>query len=708
MSASQNPSSLLVELLTEELPPRALARLGDAFAGKIAEQLAARHLRPANAPWRMLATPRRLAIVAENVLAQAPQRTVREKIMPVAIALDEHGQPSLPLRKRLAAKGLDESVIADFERAQDGKAEAFFYVSTVAGDKLVDVLADIVSAAADALPVPKRMRWGAHETEFVRPVHGLAMLHGEQLVPGTVLGLQAGRQTQGHRFLASAAIDINSADSYQRQLLEEGHVIADFAARRDKISQQLQACAAQQEAHLAADIAALLDEVTALVEYPAVYAGEFEAEYLDVPQECLVLTMQTHQKYFPLFDARGRLKNRFLIVSNMAIDDPAQIIAGNQRVIRPRLADARFFYQQDQKHGLAAGLAKLDAVIYHNRLGSQGERVARLQQLAAHLAGQMALDPATAEHAARLCKADLVSEMVGEFPELQGTMGRYYATLANEPEAIAEAIEQHYRPRFAKDALPASALACALALADKIDTLTGFFAIGQTPTGERDPYALRRAAIGVLRILIEKNLALDLGDMIRQAHSGFASDVLEHSAADTASALLAFLHDRLRGLLRDAGHSSEVIAAVLAHAPTQLDTLNARLEAVAQFRTRAEARSLAAAHKRIVNLLRKNAPEQAASAAREHLQEAAEIALFEQTRALAPRIEADVAAQNYTAALSALASLHDAVDAFFKDVMVMAEAPQLRSNRLALLAELARLMDCVADLSCLSVPEKAT
>ncbi len=501
--------TLLVELLTEELPPKALPRLGQAFATKIEEGLRARDLVAGAGASSWFATPRRLAVTLPAVRVEAAAREVTEKIMPVAVALDAAGQPTSALVKKLEAKGIPLAEVARFERRLDGKAEALFYTASVPGAKLADVLAGIVQDAVKALPIPKVMRWGAGEAQFVRPVHHLVMLHGAAVVPGRVLDLESGRTTQGHRFMSRGAIELATAVAYEETLRAEGKVIASFDERRAEIDRQLQAEATRLGARLG-DYADLLDEVTALVEHPTVYVGEFEAEFLAVPQECLILTMRANQKYFPLFDDAGKLLSRFLIVSNMALKDPTNIIAGNQRVVRPRLSDARFFFEQDRKVRLDSRLPKLGAVVYHNKLGSQLGRAERLGRLAGHIAAQLGADAGLAERAGRLAKADLVTDMVGEFPELQGTMGRYYALHDGEDPRVAEALQTHYQPRFAGDALPEGNVACAAALADKLDALVGFFGIGQIPTGDKDPFGLRRAALGVLRILMETPLPLDL------------------------------------------------------------------------------------------------------------------------------------------------------------------------------------------------------
>ncbi|AVZ79998.1 glycine--tRNA ligase subunit beta [Zoogloeaceae bacteirum Par-f-2] len=698
MSATSHRATLLVELLTEELPPKALPRLGETFAAKITEGLKAKGLVAAEVSGRSYASPRRLAVTVAQVAAEAEAQEVTEKLMPVAVALDAEGRPTPALLKKMAAKGIAVEALAHLERRMDGKAEALFHTARVPGAKLADVLADIVQDAVKALPIPKVMRWGDGEATFVRPVHKLIMLHGDDVVPGRVLDLDSGRTTRGHRFMSRGDIDIATADAYEPTLLAEGKVIACFAERRANIEAQLLAEAARQGAQLG-EYADLLDEVTALVEHPTVYVGEFEAEFLAVPQECLILTMRANQKYFPLFDAQGRLLNRFLIVSNMNVADPSHIVTGNARVVRPRLSDARFFFEQDKKQPLAARLPRLAAVVYHNKLGSQLERVERLETLAGEIALRLNADVAAAKRAARLAKADLVTDMVGEFPELQGIMGRYYALADGEGAVVADAIQAHYLPRFAGDALPVGNVAAAVALADKLDALVGFFGIGQLPTGDKDPFALRRAALGVLRILMETPLPLELPALIASAAAGFKPGVLH--AEDFAEKLQDFMLERLKHLLREGGRDAAVIDAVLALRPARIDQVPARLAAVEAFRMLPEAQALAAANKRIVNILKKaeSAPGEPDIAL---LQEQAEKALFHRLVEVAPLVRSHENNEAYTDALCALAGLRDAVDRFFDGVMVMADEPLIRANRLALLNRLAGLMNCVADISRLS------
>ena len=691
-------ATLLIELLTEELPPKALSRLGETFAQQVHAGLSGHALVPADGACAWFATPRRLAVRVPGVLAVAPDATAFEKIMPVAVALDAAGQPTPALKKKLEAKGIPLDAVAQFERRLDGKSETFFYKAAVKGARLDDVLAGVVADALKKLPIPKVMRWGDSDHQFVRPVHGLVMLHGDRVVPGEVLGLASGRVTRGHRFLSGGDIVLEHADAYADALRAQGKVIAGFAERRAAIAAQLDARARELNATInPAD--GLLDEVTALVEWPAVYVGEFESEYLEVPQECLILTMQQNQKYFPLLDGSKKLLNKFLIVSNMEVDDPQHIVGGNARVVRPRLADARFFYNQDLKNGFVARAMKLASVVYHNKLGSLGDRANRLSAIAAFVADKLGAESLLARNAGLLCKVDLLTDMVGEFPELQGTMGRYYMQHEGAGPEMCNAMEQHYRPRFAGDVLPEGNVACAVALADKIDALVGFFGIGQIPTGDKDPFGLRRAALGVLRILMEKPLPLDLAELIAEAQASFAEGVLSQPVAGP---LLDFMLERLRGLLRDAGHAQDIVEAVLAQRPTRIDLVPSRLAAVRDFLRLPEALALAAANKRIGNILKKaegELPEPDVAL----LREPAEKALFERVVLLAPLIKSHVANEDYADALKVLASVRSAVDLFFDEVMVNVEEPMLRANRLGLLKTLFGQLNAVADISKLGV-----
>ncbi|CAB1367411.1 glycine--tRNA ligase subunit beta [Denitratisoma oestradiolicum] len=684
--------TLLIELLTEELPPKSLARLAQAFYDQVQKSLFEAGFIEAATEGRWFATPRRLALQFADVLTTQPDRVIEKKGPAVTSGVDAAGKPTKALEGFMRSAGVS---FEQLEKLNDGKAEYFVARQAKTGEALSVHLAGFVEAALKKLPVAKLMRWGASEIQFVRPVHGLVMLHGSAIVPGSVLGLDSGRATRGHRFMGpGGAIEIGSADDYAPTLLEQGMVVAGFDQRRAMIRKQLDQAAAKRNLTWLKD-EALLDEVTALVEHPTVYEAGFEAEFLAVPQECLILTMKANQKYFPLMDAAGKLTNRFLVVSNMAVADPTNIVEGNARVVRPRLADAKFFFETDRKTPLANRVEKLSKVVYHNKLGSQGERVERLVKLSGTIARRLNVDSVQAERAALLAKADLVSDMVGEFPELQGIMGRYYAAHDGEAPAVAEAIEAHYKPRFNGDTLPVGNIAAAVALADKLDALVAFFGIGQIPTGDKDPFGLRRAALGVLRILMESPLPLDLAELINDAAATFPAGLL---ATSFEVQLLDFMLERLRNLLKDAGHDQRLVEAVLALMPTRIDTVPAKLAAVKAFVALPEAEALAAANKRIVNILKK-----AEGSAREVdvalLQEAAEKALFAQVTAIGPQVHSQVTNGDYSGALTVLAGLRGAVDNFFDDVMVNAEEPLIRANRLALLHQLAALMNQVADIS---------
>ncbi|MFM0241447.1 glycine--tRNA ligase subunit beta [Paraburkholderia phytofirmans] len=689
-------ATLLVELLTEELPPKALARLGDAFAEGIAQRLAARDLIEGELSFERYATPRRLAVTIKNVRAVAPEKHVREKVLPVSVALDKDGQPTAPLAKKLAALGFPDFSVNDLERAQDGKAEAFFLRYAAPGATLADGLQSALDETLAKLPIPKVMTYQRPDgtnVQFVRPAHRLTALHGEQVVPVSALGIDADDTTLGHRFLSEGFVQIQHADTYAETLLHKGHVVANFADRKETIRTHL---LAQADGDQVVMPESLLDEVTSLVEWPVVYACRFEDEFLQVPQECLILTMQTNQKYFALTDANGKLRSRFLIVSNIETSTPGDIVEGNERVVRPRLADAKFFFEQDKKKPLADRVPLLANVVYHNKLGSALQRVERVEALAGAVAELIGADVALAKRAARLAKADLITDMVGEFPELQGTMGTYYARHDGEPEEVALACSEHYQPRFSGDALPTTATGTVVALADKLETLVGIWGIGLQPTGEKDPFALRRHALGVLRILVEKQLPVDLVELLRTAHAQFAG---VPNVTDSTQAIYEFSMDRLRGLLRERGYAPGEIDAVLALNPTRLDDIVARLDAVREFASLAEAASLAAANKRISNILKKSEGAATGGVQVALLTEAAEKALYAQLEQVAPRVQSQLAARDYTGALTALAALREPVDTFFNDVMVNAEDPALRANRLALLGALHQQMNCVADIS---------
>ena len=699
-----NASNLLVELFVEELPPKALQKLGDAFAAVLFDQLKAQGLL-ASTESRLTAyaSPRRLAAHITEVLPQADDKAVSQKLMPVAVGLDADGKPTPALLKKLSALGADASAVAGLKREGEGKAEALFYESTAKGVLLTDGVQKALDEALAKLPIPKVMRYqlqdGWTSVHFVRPAHGLVVMHGTEVLIGVkALGLTAGTATHGHRF--EAAVDpvvIRNADSYAEQLREEGAVIASFAERRADIARQLQAAAERIGGGVRPiDDEALLDEVTALVERPNVLVCEFEKEFLTVPQECLILTMKANQKYFPLLDASGKLTHQFLIVSNIQPQDASAVVGGNERVVRPRLADAKFFFDQDRKKTLASRVELLDKVVYHNKLGTQGERIARVRAIAKSIAQQLG-NPELgrlADQAAMLAKTDLVTDMVGEFPELQGTMGRYYALNDQLDLAVADAIEDHYKPRFAGDELPRGDVGVVVALADKLETLVGMFGIGNLPTGDRDPFALRRHALGVIRMLVEKDLELDLETLLVSALPAFGDKI-----TDATSQLVEFVYDRLANMFREQGYSAQEIEAVLALHPQRLSDVQKRLEAVRAFAALPEAPALAAANKRVSNILKKaeEAVQPQVNAA--VLVEQAEKDLYAALQQVAPKAEQQFAAGDYTASLQTLAALRAPVDAFFEHVMVNAEDAALKANRLGLLATLHQAMNRVADLS---------
>ena len=699
--------NLLVELFVEELPPKALKKLGEAFAAALASSLKNAGLAGSTATVTAYASPRRLAAHITDVAAVGADKPVVQKLMPVAVGLDANGNATPALLKKLAALGADASCVASLRRENDGKADILFYDSLAKGATLAEGLQKAVEAALAALPIPKVMTYqlqdGWSSVNFVRPAHALVALHGSEIVSVSVLGLTSGKATKGHRF--EAAVDpvvIADADSYAATLLKDGSVIASFAERRAEIARQLEAAAAQAGANLKPiDDEALLDEVTALVERPNVLIGQFEEEFLAVPQECLILTMKANQKYFPLLDAAGKLTNKFLVVSNIRPEDPSAVIGGNERVVRPRLADAKFFFDQDRKKSLESRVIGLSKVVYHNKLGTQGERMQRVAAIARAIGQQLGGEALAlhAEQAAVLAKADLLTDMVGEFPELQGIMGRYYAQHDGLPADVADAIEDHYKPRFAGDSLPRGKVGTVVALADKLETLVGMFGIGQIPTGDKDPFALRRHALGVIRMLAEGNLDLPLNELLNVAAGAF---VTVDGFKPAESALADFIYDRLAGNLREQGYSAQEVDAVVSQRPQRLGDIPKRLAAVRAFSALPEAAALSAANKRVGNILKKVDNPVEAVVDNALLKEAAEIALHDALVDVVPQADAAFVTGDYTESLTALAALRAPVDAFFDHVMVNAEDPALRANRLGLLAKLHVAMNQVADLSRLS------
>ena len=702
MTMTPATHNLLVELFVEELPPKALKKLGEAFAQTLADQLKAQGLAPAGSQVHAYASPRRLAVQVSDVLSRAADKAVRQKLMPVAVGLGADGQPTPALLKKLGALGVDASVVPTLKREPDGKAEALFLDSMQPGVTLRDGLQKALDEALTRLPIPKVMSYqladGWTSVNFVRPAHGLVALHGSEVVPVSVLGLQAGRSTHGHRFEARVdPVELATADDYERRLADDGAVIASFAARRAEIVRQLQAAAERLGGGVRPiDDDALLDEVTALVERPNVLVGQFEAEFLAVPQECLILTMKANQKYFPLLDAQGRLTNRFLVVSNIRPEDPSAVIGGNERVVRPRLADAKFFFDQDRKKPLASRVPGLAKVVYHGKLGTQGERVERVRSIARAIGQALGGDAlaASADQAAQLAKADLLTDMVGEFPELQGIMGAYYARHDGLGDDVAGAIEDHYKPRFAGDELPRTATGVAVALADKLETLVGLFGIGQVPTGDKDPFALRRHALGVIRMLVERDLPLSWSSLVSAAFAAFPAT---HGQAQAE--INFFLRERLVGYLRERGYSAQEVEAVTELRPERWGEYPQRLAAVRAFAALPEAAPLAAANKRVGNILKKSESVVEARVDVTLLKETAEAALHQAIVQVVPLADAAFERGDYTASLQALAGLKAPVDAFFDAVMVNADDPALRANRLGLLASLHAAMNRVADLS---------
>jgi len=700
--------ALLIEVLTEELPPKSLQTLSEHFASSLAKQLLAMQLIDSRDPneHRCFATPRRLAVLIARVHSRAPDREVTIKGPSLKVAFDADGRPTQALERWAQRHGAPLSAL---ERMVEGRQEHVIVRATQAGEVLAEVLGGILEEAIAGLPVARLMQYqladGHSTVSFVRPARRLCVLHGSQVLPVRLLGLKADRYTEGHRFQSEGTLAIPHANNYEALLRTQGKVVADLSARIEMIRSALGEQAGKLGAQLgeSSEVETLLREVAALVEYPAVYPGHFDPDFLRVPQECLILTMRSHQKYFPLFDPQGKLLPSFLIVSNMQLDDPSLVIDGNQRVVRPRLADARFFFEQDTRRSLQARVPALSGVTYHARLGTQHERMQRVASIARWLAASCGIDEVLAEHAARLAKTDLLTLMVGEFPELQGVMGSHYALLDGEDPAIARAIAEQYLPRHAGDSLPASALGTVLALADKAETLCGLFGIGQLPSGDKDPFALRRHALGIVRMLIDGKLRIDWRALFEQ---GFVAlgERRTHSSADRD--LQQFVEDRLAVHLREQGWPVDQVQAVLALRPGQLAEVPLRLEAVARFRALGSSQALTAANKRIANLLRRAepTPEAADRAAPcvDALVEPAERSLWDAVQAIEDPIEHHLQAGNYTAALGELATLREPVDALFDQVMVLADDETLRRNRLALLAHMHRMMNRVADLSLLA------
>ncbi len=694
-------TSLLVELQTEELPPKALKKLSAAFSDGVASHLKAAHFMTDESNVKSFGAPRRMAVLITNVLAKSPDEAFRQKLVPVKVGIGADGEATPALVKKMSALGIECPVEA-LKRENDGKNEQLYYEGVRAGVELAAGLQKALEAAVKALPIPKVMNYqladGVTTVQFVRPVKHLTALYGADVVPVTMFGLEAGRTTMGHRFHTHAPIEISSADAYETEM-KAAKVIPDYAERRAILVSKLEEAAKVNNGTLIAP-EDLIDETTSLTEWPVIYVSEFEEKFLAVPEECLILTMQTNQKYFPMRSADGKLMNKFALVSHIEAKDGGDaIVSGNARVVRARLADAEFFYKQDCKETLESRVPGLKHVVYHNKLGTQAERMLRVKVIAGRIAAAIGASVEKAERAAMLAKADLRTLMVGEFPELQGIMGEYYARNDGEAPEVAVAIREHYQPRFAGDALPSCPEAVAVALADKIETLVGMFGIGQLPTGEKDPFALRRHALGVLRMLIEKELPVSLDALVA---AGFEVEQAVPGVKDASAELLNFFFDRLRVMMREAGYSAQEVEAVLVKRCMKLADIKARLAAVKSFTELPEAESLTAANKRIGNILKKIEGEKPTEVKPELFTEPAEKALYEALGNHEPIADALYEKGEFSAMLGSLTPLKTPVDTFFADVMVNAEDPAVRANRQALLMKLYNLMNRVAELSALA------
>ena len=704
--------SLLLELQAEELPPKALSALSAAFSQGIVNSLGQQGLLDSESKVTPFATPRRLAVHISKVSAKAADKLIQVKLMPVSVGLDAQGNATPALLKKLQALGMDALQLSQLEQKMDGKAMALFVAQTQAGVTIEQGLQVALDHSISHLPIPKLMTYQLHEgcampgwdsVSFVRPVHHLVALFGEQVLAVKALGLKAGRKTLGHRFEArTASIDISHADHYEQTLLEQGAVIASFDQRKALIQQQLlQVAQAAGEGLKPIQDEALLMEVTGLVEKPNVLLCQFDKAFLEVPAECLVLTMKANQKYFPLLSAKGDLTHQFLVVSNITPLDPSAVITGNERVVRPRLADAQFFFNQDRQHTLASRLDRLAKVVYHNQLGTQQQRMLRVSALAHQLSTVLstAEEKADAITAAQLAKTDLLTDMVGEFPELQGTMGAYYALHDGHSQQVAQAIEDHYKPRFAGDSLPRSDVGCLLALADKLETLTGMFGIGNLPTGDKDPFALRRQALGVIRILLRAPFDAMHLDHLLESGLGILAKECDIDADKAKTELYQFILDRFAVNLKDQGYSAFEVDAVLALRPQCLGDVPARMEAVRAFAAMPQAEALAAANKRIGNILKKAPKADSSQFSAAKMTLAAEKNLHLSMAQNVTQADAFYAQKNYTDALKTLAALREPVDIFFNDVMVNDPDEDIRRNRLGLLSQLHDSMNRVADLS---------
>jgi len=682
-------SDCLLEIGTEELPPRALQSLARDFAALLERSLAEQDLAPAHS--EVFATPRRLAVLLRDTPLQQAEQTVEKRGPALAAAFDDDGKPTRAALGFAASCGVE---VDSLERRETDRGSWLYYRSSAPGKRLRELLPQALERAIAELPVPKRMRWGERSDEFVRPVRWLVAMIGDEVVDTEAFGIAAAKQTRGHRFHAPRPLEIPTAVDYAQLLAAQGWVIANFDARRARIRELVETAAAELGGAAHID-AALLDEVTAMVEYPVAIRGRFDEAFLQLPAEVLVTTMQENQKYFALFDGDGALLPHFIAIANIDSREPEVVAHGNERVIRPRFADAEFFYNQDRKRGLDAMRMQLDAVVFQDKLGSLGERSSRIIRLAKYIASHTGADQDLVRRAADLCKADLMSDMVGEFPKLQGVMGKYYARLQQEAAPVCDAIEQHYWPRHAGDRLPEGPVAQAVALAERLDSLVGIFAIGEKPGGDKDPFALRRAALGVLRICVEQRLPLDLRDLCQAAADGYPEKLAAGNAIDE---VIEFVFDRLRGYYREQGVGVDIVDAVASGRPDSLYDCDLRIRALQEFQHHEAASALAAANKRIGNILKK----QGATLGKVEpslLREDAERELYEQLEQRRESVAASFAQGEYLPGLERLAELRPAVDRFFDEVMVMVDEDELRDNRLALLDQLLQSFRRVADLS---------
>lgn len=685
-------ANLLIELGTEELPPKSLRRLAEALRDNFGAELAKAELAHDGLAWR--ASPRRLALLIKALASSQADKVVEKRGPAVAGAFTADGQPTPAAEGWARSNGIS---VAEAQRLKTDKGEWLVHHATVRGRSVAELVPEMLASALAKLPIAKPMRWGSSDAEFIRPVHTLTLLYGSELLPGSVLGLSSDRIIRGHRFHCLQPLTLDHADHYDQLLEQQGKVIADFERRKAMIRTQVEAAARMESGVVTID-EDLLEEVTALVEWPVTLVGSFEERFLAVPPEPLISTMKDNQRYFPLTDSQGKLRNRFIFVTNIDSADPSQVISGNEKVVRPRLTDAEFFFLTDRKQPLAARLASLDTVTFQQQLGSLGDKARRISALASHIATQLGADSAAAARAGLLAKADLMSNMVMEFPDTQGTMGMHYARLDGEGEAVATALFEQYLPRFAGDRLPTSPIGAAVAIADKLDTLIGIFGIGQAPKGDKDPFALRRAALGVLRIMVELKLPLDLAELAGVAAQGYANRLTETSAVEQ---VVEFLLGRFRTWYQDEGMAVDAIQAVLARRPTRPLDFDLRVRAISSFRERSEAAALAAANKRVGNLLDKAGSTIAPEIAPALLADGAEAALYQALSAAQSDVAPLFATGDYSAAMARLAALRPEVDRFFDEVMVMVEEPQVRANRLALLKALRELFLEVADISLL-------